>query len=81
MSLSYTSSQNDEINAMMDMGILGSSPSSKYILPNPISIVPKKPHTDPKIIVGIAILVAGFLIILIVKRHQLTEIDKDEEEL
>lgn len=75
----YTSSEEQEWDAMGEF--LDPSPSSEYISPNPISIVPKKRHTDPKIIVGIAILVAVFLIILIVKRHQLTKIDKDEEEL
>ncbi len=73
----WTSSDVAEWTAMDE---ILNPPSYEYIQQSN-QFVPKKRYTDPKIIVGIAILVAVFLIMLIVKRHQLTEIDKDEEEL
>lgn len=75
----YNSSEEQEWDDM-DKYVFNPLPSYEYIQQSN-QFVPKKRYTDPKIIVGIAILVAVFLIMLIVKRHQLTEIDEDEEEL
>lgn len=72
----YTSSDLVDIDAMQN---IFNCRSNEFISQNPIA--PKKRHTNPQIIVGIAILVAVFLVILIVKRHQLNEIDEDGEEL
>ena len=78
--MSYENWTSSDVADWTAMDEILNPPSDEYIQQSN-QFVPKKRYTDPKIIVGIAILVAVFLIMLIVKRHQLTEIDEDEEEL